>query len=216
MNQWRKKSAQGDRIVVRYADDIVLGFEYRFEAEAFLEQLRERMRKFGLELHPEKTRLIEFGRFAEDNRKRRREGKPETFNFLGFTHSCGKTRKGGWFTVKRRTITKRLRSKLREIKQELRERLHERIVDTGKWLGRVVQGYFNYYAVPGNYAALQTFRREITRLWLAALRRRSQRHRLPWKRFAEIVNRYLPRPQILHPEPGARFDANTRGRSRMR
>ncbi len=215
VNQWRKKRAQGDVIVVRYADDIVLGFEHRREAEAFLEQLRERMRKFGLELHPEKTRLIEFGRFGEDNRGRRGEGKPETFNFLGFTHSCGKTRKGGWFTVKRRTITKRLRSKLREIKQELRQRWHERIVETGKWLGRVVQGYFNYYAVPGNFAALQTFRREIARLWLAALRRRSQRHRLPWKRFAEIVNRYLPRPQILHPEPGARFDANTRGRSRM-
>ena len=157
VNQWRKKRAQGDVIVVRYADDIVLGFEYRREAEAFLEQLRERMRKFGLERHPEKTRLIEFGRFAEDNRRRRGEGNPETFNFLGFTHSCGKTRKGGWFTVKRRTITKRLRSKLREIKQELRERLHERIVETGKWLGRVVQGYFNYYAVPGNFAALHDF-----------------------------------------------------------
>jgi len=153
---------------------------------------------------------------SNPGQRRRGEGKPETFHFLGFTHSCGKTRKGGWFTGKRRTITKRLGSKLREIKQELRKRWHARIVDTGKWLGRVVQGYFNYYAVPGSFAALQSFRREIARLWLEALRRRSQRQRMPWKRFAEMVNRYWPRPQILHPEPGARFDANPRGRSRMR
>lgn len=206
-NQWRRKRAQGDMIVVRYADDAVLGFENRTEAEAFLEQLRERMRKFGLELHPEKTRMIEFGRFAEDNRKRRGEGKPETFDFLGFTHICGKTWKGGWFTVKRRTVKKRLRDKLQEIRQELRKRWHERVADTGSWLRSVVQGYFNYHAVPGNFAALQTFRREVARAWLAALRRRSQRHRLPWERFGSIVDRYLPPPRIQHPEPGVRFDA---------
>jgi group II intron reverse transcriptase/maturase len=207
VNQWRRKWAHGDMIVVRYADDAVLGFEHRKDAEAFLEQLRERMRKFGLELHSEKTRLIEFGRFAEDNRKRRGEGKPETFDFLGFTHICGKTRKGGWFTIKRQTIKKRLRSKLQAVRQELRKRWHERVAETGDWLRSVVQGYFNYHAVPGNFAALQTFRREVGRAWLEALRRRSQRHRLPWERFRSILDRYLPLPRILHPEPGVRFDA---------
>jgi RNA-directed DNA polymerase len=207
VNQWRRKSAHGDMIVVRYADDAVLGFQHRKDAEAFLEQLRERMRKFGLELHPEKTRMIEFGRFAEDNRKRRREGKPETFDFLGFTHICGKTRKGNWFTVRRQTIKKRLRGTLQEIRQELRKRWHERIAETGKWLRSVVQGYLTYHAVPGNFAALQTFRREVARMWLEALRRRSQRDRLPWEKFSSIIDRYLPLPRILQPEPGARFDA---------
>src|ERR1019366_4928583 len=149
----------------------------------------------------------EFGRFAEDNRKRRGEGKPETFDFLGFTHICGETRKGKWFTVRRQTIKKRLRSKLQAVRQELRKRWHERIAETGEWLRSVVQGYFNYHAVPGNFAALQTFRREIARAWLEALRRRSQRHRLPWERFRSIIDRYLPLPRILHPEPGVRFDA---------
>jgi len=207
VNQWRRKWAHGDMIVVRYADDAVLGFEHRKEAEAFLEQLQERMRKFGLELHPEKTRLIEFGRFAEDNRKRRGEGKPETFDFLGFTHICGKTRKNHWFTVRRQTVKKRLRSKLQLVRQELRRRLHEPIAETGAWLKSVVQGYLNYHAVPGNFAALDMFRREIKRAWLAALRRRSQRHRLLWEQFGSIVTRYLPLPRILHPLPDVRFDA---------
>jgi group II intron reverse transcriptase/maturase len=207
VNQWRRKSARGDLIVVRYADDAVLGFEYRREAEAFLEQLRERMQKFGLELHPEKTRLIEFGRFAEEDRKRRGEGKPETFDFLGFTHSGGKTRKGNWFTIRRQTAKKRLRSKLQAVKQELGKRRHKRVVENGKWLRSVVQGYFNYHAVPGNFAALRTFQREVARMWLAALRRRSQRDRHSWERFRPIVDRYLPPPRILHPLPGVRFDA---------
>jgi group II intron reverse transcriptase/maturase len=207
VSQWRRKQAHGDVIVVRYADDAVLGFESRKEAEAFLEQLRERMQKFGLELHPEKTRLIEFGRFAEENRRQRGEGRPETFNFLGFTHTCGKTRKGGWFTVRRQTVKKRLRSKLQAVRLELRRRWHERIAETGAWLRSVVQGYFHYHAIPGNFVALQTFRREVARAWLAALRRRSQRHRLPWERFDSILDRYLPLPRILHPQPGARFDA---------
>lgn len=207
VNQWRQKQAKGDVIIVRYADDAVLGFQHRQEADLFLEQLRERMRKFGLELHAEKTRLIEFGRFAEDNRKRRGEGKPETFDFLGFTHNCGKTRKGNWFTVGRRTVKKRLRAKLQAVKQELRQRWHERIDITGKWLRSVVQGYFNYHAIPGNFAALQTFLREVTKHWLAALRRRSQKSRIRWEKFAELVDRFLPKPRILHPEPGARFDA---------
>jgi len=207
VKQWRRKEVRGDMIVVRFADDAVLGFEHRMEAEAFLEPLRERMQKFGLELHTEKTRLIEFGRYAENRRQRRGEGKPETFDFLGFTHICGKTKEGNWFTVRRQTIKKRLRSKLQAIRQELRQRWHERIADTGKWLRTVVQGYFNYHAVPGNFAALQTFRREVVRAWLAALRRRSQRHRLPWDRSNAILDRYLPLPRILHPEPGVRFDA---------
>ena len=207
VDQWRRKWAHGDMIVVRYADDAVLGFEHRREAEAFLEQLRERMRKFGLELHSEKTRLIEFGRYAESNRERKGGGKPETFDFLGFTHSCGKTWKGSWFTVRRQTAKKRLRSKLQAVKQELRKRWHERVSETGAWLRSVVQGYFNYHAVPGNFAALQAFRREVARMWLAALRRRSQRDRHSWERFGAIVDRFLPSARILHPQPGARFDA---------
>jgi RNA-directed DNA polymerase len=207
VRQWRRKTAKGDMIVVRYADDAVLGFEHRKEAEEFLEQLRERLRKFGLELHTEKTRLIEFGRFAEENRKRGGGRKPETFDFLGFTHICGKARKGGWFVVKRRTVKKRLRSKLQAVRQQLRQRWHDRIAATGTWLRSVVQGYFNYHAVPGNFVALQTFRREVARAWLEALRRRSQRHKLPWGRFGSILDRYLPLPRILHPPPVVRFDA---------
>jgi RNA-directed DNA polymerase len=206
VEQWRRKWAQGDIIVVRYADDAVLGFEHRNEAEAFLEQLRERMRKFGLELHPEKTRLIEFGRFAAEDRTRRGEGKPDTFDFLGFTHICGKTRKG-WFTVKRQSAKKRLRGKLREIRQKLRERLHGPIPIVGSWLRSVVQGYFNYHAVPGNFAAISLFRHEVARAWLSALRRRSQRNRLNWERFRTLIDRFLPRPRILHPYPAARFAA---------
>jgi len=206
-NQWRKQKAEGDMIVVRYADDIVLGFEQRREAEAFLEQMRERMRKFGLELHPEKTRLIEFGRFAAGNRERRGEGSPETFNFLGFTHSCGRSQKGGWFKVRRQTIKKRMRSKLQAIKQKLRKRMHEQVTATGEWLRSVVRGYFNYHAVPGNMPALRAFRREIGRLWWQLLRRRSQRSRMTWKRFVPLIDAYLPSPRILHPYPEVRFDA---------
>jgi len=204
-HQWREKKAQGDMILVRYADDIVLGFERRKEAEAFLEQMRERMQKFGLELHPEKTRLIEFGRFAAENRKQRGEGSPETFNFLGFTHSCEKTRKDGRFKVQRRTIKKRWRSKVQAVKQELRRRMHEKVTVTGKWLKMVLLGYFNYHAVPGNMRALRAFRREVSRLWLQMLRRRSQRSRITWKRFVQLITQYLPPPRILHPYPEERF-----------
>ena len=204
-HQWREKKAQGDMILVRYADDIVLGFERRKEAEAFLEQMRERMQKFGLELHPEKTRLIEFGRFAAENRKQRGEGSPETFNFLGFTHSCEKTRKDGRFKVQRRTIKKRWRSKVQAVKQELRRRMHEKVTVTGKWLKSVLLGYFNYHAVPGNMQALRAFRREVGRLWLQMLRRRSQRSRMTWKRFVQLITQYLPPPRILHPYPEERF-----------
>jgi RNA-directed DNA polymerase len=207
VDQWRRKKAEGDMIVVRYADDAVLGFERRREAEAFLGDLGERMRKFGLELHPEKTRLIEFGRYAGSNRERRGEGKPETFDFLGFTHISGKSRKGDWFVVKRQTVKKRLRNKLRAIRQELRKRWHEPIAETGNWLGTVVRGYFNYHAVPGNFQALRAFRREIARAWLEALRRRSQRSKIRWDQFGPLIDRFLPLPRILHPYPEERFDA---------
>jgi RNA-directed DNA polymerase len=212
---WRRKCAKGDMIVVRYADDIVIGFQHRAEAERFWRELGNRVQKFGLELHPEKTRLIEFGRFAKANREQRGEGKPETFSFLGFTHYCAETYQGGYFTVRRKTIGKRLRAKLREIEDELRKRWHEPIEVMGKWLRSVIQGYFRYHAVPGNFAALTTMVREVTRAWLRALRRRSQRDRFTWQRFRPIVEQYIPRPRILHPEPGSRFDARIQGRSRM-
>ena len=215
VSAWRRKCARGDMMVVRYADDIVIGFQHRAEAERFWRELGNRVRKFGLELHPEKTRLIEFGRYAKANREQRGEGKPETFSFLGFTHYCAETYQGGYFTVRRKTIGKRLRAKLREIEDELRKRWHESIEVTGKWLRSVVQGYFRYHAVPGNFAALTTMVREVTRAWLRALRRRSQRDRFTWQRFQPIVKQYIPRPRILHPEPGPRFDARIQGRSRM-
>jgi hypothetical protein len=207
VNVWRKKYAQGEVIVVRYADDIILGFQYPTDADRFLEKLRERLGKFGLELHPEKTRRIEFGRFAEENRKRRGEGKPETFDFLGFQHISGKNRYG-WFTVRRTTIRKRMRAKLRQIKQELRARMHDPVPQTGEWLKSVVQGYFNYYAVPGNLDSLAMFRDRLLGLWWRTLRRRSQKHRLSWKRMLTLGQRWLPAPRVLHPYPAARFAAS--------
>ena len=177
---WRKKLARGEVIIVRYADDAVLGFEHREEAERFLEQLRERLRKFGLELHPEKTRLIEFGRYATERREKRGEGKPETFNFLGFTHICGTSHKTGYFTVHRRTIGKRMAAKLKDIRAKLRERMHVSPATTGKWLAQVVRGYFQYHAIPGNWARLKAFRNDVLRIWFQTLRRRSQRSRLTW------------------------------------
>lgn len=204
---WRKKYARGEVIVIRYADDNVLGFQHRAEADRFLEDFRERLAKFGLELHPDKTRRIEFGQFAESNRKRRGEGKPETFDFLGFTHISGKKRDGN-FVVKRKTIGKRLRAKLMEIKQQLLNRTHDPIEQTGKWLKVVVQGYFNYHAVPGNLDSLRMFRFRVTLLWRRALIRRSQRHRLNWVRMRQLAERWLPEPRILHPYPSVRFEAN--------
>ncbi|MGO8752040.1 MAG: group II intron reverse transcriptase/maturase [Thermoguttaceae bacterium] len=206
VHAWRKKHARGDVVVVRYADDTVLGFQSQTEADRFREDLRERLGKFGLELHPDKTRRIEFGRYAELNRKRRGEGKPETFDFLGFTHISGKNRKG-YFTVKRQTIGQRLRKKLQELKQQLRQRRHEAIARTGKWLRSVVQGYFNYYAVPGNLDSLLTFRARLTRLWRTQLRQRSQRHGLNWERLHRLAVRWLPVPRVLHPWPSVRFAA---------
>lgn len=203
---WRKKYARGDMVVVRYADDTVLGFQAQAEADRFREDLQKRLAKFGLELHPDKTRRIEFGRYAELNRKRRGEGKPETFDFLGFTHISGKNRKG-YFTVKRRTVAKRQRGKLQEIKQQLRRRRHDPVAATGEWLRSVVQGYFNYHAVPGNLDSLGVFRARLTRLWRAQLIQRSQRHRCTWARLARLAARWLPVPRVLHPWPTQRFAA---------
>jgi group II intron reverse transcriptase/maturase len=203
---WRRKCAQGDVVVVRYADDNVLGFQHQTEADRFREDLRERLRKFGLELHPDKTRRIEFGRYAEQRRKRRGEGKPETFDFLGFTHIIGTTRKG-YFTVRRKTGGKRMRAKLQQIKQELRSRMHHPVAQTGKWLKSVVQGYFNYHAVPGNLDSLGVFRERVTRLWRRTLICRGQKHRLPWTRLHLLAVRWLPQPRVLHPYPEVRFAA---------
>jgi RNA-directed DNA polymerase len=207
VNAWRQKWAQGEVIVVRYADDIVLGFQYQTDADRFRENLAERLRKFGLELHPDKTRRIEFGRFAELNRKKRGEGKPESFDFLGFTHISGKDRKGD-FSLKRKTIAKRMRAKLQDIKQELRRRMHDPVEQTGKWLKSVMQGYFNYHAVPGNLGRLKVFHRRVQRLWRWALRRRGQPHRPSWARILRLTERWLPKPRVLHPYPGVRFAAS--------
>ena len=204
---WRKKAARGDVIVVRYADDAVLGFQHRAEAERFLRELGERLAKFGLELHPEKTRLMEFGRYAESNRRERGEGKPETFDFLGFTHSCQKVKKTGHFYVQRQTTGKRLRAKLQKLKQELRLRMHEPVVQTGKWLQSVVRGYYLYHAVPGNMSSLAVFRTRLQRLWKHSLRRRGQNHPPNWTRVEQLSNWWLPTPSVLHPYPYARFDA---------
>ena len=191
-------------IFVRYADDFVLGFQYRSDAKKFTGELRERLRGFNLELHNDKTRLIEFGRFAAQNRKQRGQGKPATFSFLGFTHICGKTQKGR-FVVWRLTMRKRLRAKLKQIKAELRRRMHLSIPVVGQWLRRILQGHYNYYGVPRNYRAMSTFRYEVSRLWFKTLRRRSQRSRLNWDRMSRLVKRWLPVPKIRHPYPEQRL-----------
>jgi len=205
---WRKKVAQGDVIVVRYADDLVVGFESRAEAERFLKEFRERLAKFGLELHAEKTRLIEFGRYAAPNREKRGEGTPETFTFLGFTHYCGKRRKDGAFIVRRETAKKRLVAKLQAIKTELKRRRHEPVASVGAWLQKVSSGYYQYHAVPGNLDRLQLFRWRLRWLWYRVLSRRSQRSRLSMDRLNRIIDRWIPVPRVLHPYPMQRFDAS--------
>jgi|SRR5579875_321361 RNA-directed DNA polymerase len=205
VQQWRKKHATGDMIVVRYADDFVAGFQHRSEAERFLRELGKRFETFGLALHPEKTRLIEFGRFAAASRQKRGERKPENFTFLGFQHICGKTQRTGKFFLKRKTAGKRLRAKLQEVKQALLQRRHLPIPEQGVWLRSVVQGYFNYHGVPGNMDSLETFRTSAVKHWLKALKRRSQRHQLQWERFGQIADRWIPRPKIIHPYPNERF-----------
>jgi RNA-directed DNA polymerase len=213
---WRKKVAKGEVIVVRYADDLVAGFESRAEAERFLEEFQERLAKFGLECNAEKTRLIRFGRFAAQNRAERGQGKPETFSFLGFTHYCGKRRSNGTFIVWRKTAKKRMTAKLREIKAELRRRMHEPIALVGEWLRKVVMGYFQYHAIPGNLDRLSVFRHRLRQLWAFVIRRRSQRSRANWQRLNPLLDRWIPQPRVLHPYPLERLTASTQGRSRMR
>jgi len=191
VNVWRKKWAHGEVVVIRYADDVISGFQHQADADRFLENLRERLGKFGLELHPDKTRRIEFGRFAEQNRKRRGEGKPDTFDFLGFTHISGKNRLGR-FAVRRKTIRKRMGAKLRDIKQQLRERMHDPVRQTGQWLKSIVQGHFNYYAVPGNLDSLGVFRARVIGRWWRTLRRRSQTRPISWTRILALADRWLP------------------------
>jgi group II intron reverse transcriptase/maturase len=200
----RRRELTGDMIIVRYADDFIVGFQHEHEARRFLDELRERLGKFALSLHPEKTRLIEFGRFAAERRERRGLGKPETFNFLGFTFACGKTLSGK-FQIKRKTRQDRMRAKLREIKGALRRCMHQPIPDQGTWLRQVIRGYFNYHAVPTNGRALDVFRHHVTDLWRRTLRRRSQQDRITWERMTQLADAWLPKPIILHPWPSDRF-----------
>ena len=215
VEQWRARHARGDVIAVRYADDWVAGFQFRDDAERFKRAVEERLGQFGLKLHPEKTRLIEFGRFARDNRRRRGQSKPDTFDFLGFTHCCGRTRKGK-FMVLRITSGKRLRAKLRVVKDELRKRMHRPIAEQGQYLRAVVGGHARYFAVPCNGARVQAFRFQVGRLWHRTLCRRSQAKHLSWKRMHKIVAHWLPPIRICHPYPNQRLIVTTQGKSRVR
>jgi group II intron reverse transcriptase/maturase len=206
-NHWRKTQARGEVIIVRYADDFVVGFEHRDDGQRFLEGLRERFRRFGLELHPDKTRLIEFGRYASERRERRGLGKPETFNFLGFTHSCGKSRTNRGFLVLRRPMKKRMQAKLKAIREELRRRWHAPVPEVGAWLKSVLVGWYRYYAVPLTSKDLSSFRHQVRWLWRRALSRRSQRSRMTWERMDRLVAQWLPIPRILHPYPSERIHA---------
>ena len=201
---WRPRQARGEMIIVCYADDFVLGFQYRSDAERFLRDARERFARYGLDLHPEKTRLIEFGRFAIANRRRRGKGRPESFDFLGFTHYCRETR-GGKFGIGRKPIAKRMRRKLQAIKRDLRRRMHDDRLDTARWLGQVLDGWLNYYAVPTSYAHLRRFRRYLQQLWLRTLRRRSQKGKFAWEQLDGLCKRFWPRTEIRHPWPNVRF-----------
>ena len=205
IEDWRKRQAQGEVIIVRYADDFVIGFREKSDADRCLADLRDRFTKFGLELHPEKTRLIEFGRYAEERRAKRGDGPPETFDFLGFTHISGKTRRGD-FTIHRKSSRKKFQAKLADLKKKLSRNIHADVVKVGKWLQQVVRGWCQYHAVPGNYHRLQQFREAIQVLWLRTLQRRSQRgRRFTWAKFSKVCKRWLPSPKILHPYPDARF-----------
>jgi RNA-directed DNA polymerase len=203
---WRKTQARGDMIIVRFADDFITGFQYQDDAERFLEELRERFAKFSLELHPGKTRLIEFGRLAARRRAARGEGKPETFRFLGFTHIC-ETSAGGRFWIRRKTDRKRLAAKLKQVKAEIMSRRHLPVPEQGRWLASVITGHQGYYGVPGNFQAVYAFRTHVTRHWYRALRRRGQKNRLTWARMGRLARRYLPPARITHPFPGTRFAA---------
>lgn len=205
--EWRKTRARGDVIVVRYADDVVFGFEHLWEAERFWKELEKRFAEYGLTLHPTKTRLIQFGRFAELNRRERGKGKPETFDFLGFTHRCGRTWKGNRFQVQRTTVKKRLRAKLQQVRDQIARQKHRSIAAVGQWLSRVVQGYYNYHGIPGNMRALRAFRDQVMWTWWRALRRRGQKRPIQWAVMSRLEQQYLPNARILHPYPAERFDA---------
>jgi group II intron reverse transcriptase/maturase len=204
VQQWRQKHARGEMIVVRYADDLIAGFQYKSDAERFWAEMRERFRKFNLELHPDKTRLIEFGRFAAQTRKKRGQGKPETFDFLGFTHICA-TKRNGKFTVLRQTMKKRLRAKVKAVKTELRMRLHDPVPDVGRWLASVVRGHVQYFGVPRNSRAINLFRHQVIGLWYCSLRRRSHKTRLTWRRMYRLSDRWIPYARITHPYPDQRL-----------
>ncbi|HYK04359.1 MAG TPA: group II intron reverse transcriptase/maturase [Thermoanaerobaculia bacterium] len=214
-HRWRKKVATGDVVIVRYADDFVVGFERREEAEKFQAALSERLGKFGLKLHPKKTRILEFGRYAAERREKRGERKPETFTFLGLTHICATDRKGR-FAVKRVTSQKRMTRKLHELREELIRRRHDPIPEQGKWLRSVIRGFDAYHGVPGNIDALSAFRKGIFRLWRQALSRRSQNGTVSVERMARVSTRWFPAAKVVHPWPEQRFDAKTQGRNRMR
>ena len=217
--KWRRREVSGETIIVRYADDFVVGFQHKRDAERFLDAVRQRFESFELALHPDKTRLIEFGRFAHENRQRRGQGRPETFDFLGLTHYCTRTRKG-YFQLGRKPVAKRMTRTLKRIREALRRRMHANVEDTARWLGRVLGGWLNYYAVPGASRYLYRFVQRLKRMWLAILRRRSQKDRAKWTRIARLAERYWPKVEIRHPWPDQRLAVNarreaTRGRSRM-
>jgi group II intron reverse transcriptase/maturase len=214
-NQWRGRHARGDMVIVRYADDWVAGFERRQDAERFAREVAQRLQGFGLALNATKTRLIEFGRFARDNRKRRGQGKPETFDFLGFTHCCGTTRKGK-FMVLRLTSAKRMRAKLHAVKDEMRKRMHRPIAEQGLYLRSVVAGHARYFGVPNNGQRVHAFRFQVVRIWHRTLKRRSQSKQVSWKRMGRIAAHWVPSPRICHPYPDQRLIVTTRGKSRMR
>ncbi len=208
VHRWRQRHARGEVIIVRYVDDFVVGFQHRDDAERFLSELRERMHRFSLELHAQKTRLIEFGRFAAENRRRRGDGKPETFNFLGFKHICSKDPRGR-FVVLRHTMRQKLTAKLKSMNIELKRRRHQKLAEQRRWLSAVLQGHFQYYGVPRNIRALNVFYQEVLWHWWRALRRRSQKHRLPWRRFYRRAKQHLPQPRVLHPYPDQRLRVTT-------
>jgi group II intron reverse transcriptase/maturase len=214
-DHWRRTRAEGDVIIVRYADDFVVGFEHRHEAQQFLDELRERFAKFNLALHPDKTRLIEFGRWAASNRQVRGEGKPESFNFLGFTHSCDTDRRGR-FIVLRQPIAKRVWAKIKSLSVELRKRMHASVAETGRWLRQVVHGHYRYYGVPRTICALETFRKRVSWLWRRTLSRRSQKGYVTVERMIRLADRWLPRPRICHPYPEVRLRVRIQGRSPVR
>ena len=214
--QWRRQQARGDMIIVRYADDIVVGFQHEQEARRFWAAMTERLQVFNLTLHPDKTRLIEFGRHALRDRKERGDGKPESFNFLGFTHRCGECKEKGRFRIERYTIKERMRTTLKRVSEVLHRNRHAPIAEQGKWLGQVLRGYFAYYAVPLNRRLMNVFRNQVIRSWVKQLRRRSHKHALPWQRVQLLIRRFIPSVRVMHPWPSQRFSVRTQGRSPVR